>query len=193
MKITMSNVGSPFKRVSALPKAAFTSLSERVGRWSARGARTAACAAACLFAVCLGFAVFSGMKVHEDDVSSTARTDALAAVKVMVPKLLSYRADSIDDDFSDKYSMLTGAFRDEFKKLATKTVIPSAKERNITTEAEVSEAGIISNARGRAEALLFVNQKTTSATDDPKLDGSRVKVSLQKDGSDWKISGLRPV
>lgn len=131
---------------------------------------------------------------HHDSAQVSAKSSALQTARESVPLLLSYKASEIDRSFAMKYSLLTGKFLNDFRQLSEKTLIPSAKERGINTEAKVVQAAVIDNSGDSASVLVFVNQSTTTSADaSPVLDGSRVRVNLAKVDDDWKISGMQPV
>jgi len=188
--------GAPSRRqrLLAAPHTGFGRLAARTGALSPTRLRGTLAAVICAAVLAVGFLGYSVVKSIDTTGTRDAGQESVAAAKKLVPTLLSYRAENVKAQFSAKYDLLTGDFRNEFEKLATSTIIPGATERKVSTEAEVVEAGLISNSADRADVLLFVNQKTTSSdSPDATLDGSRVKVSLTKIGSGWKVSGLRPV
>jgi len=41
--------------------------------------------------------------------------------------------------------------------------------------------------------LVFLTQTTTAKGNRKSVSGSRVEVTLKRNGDDWKIAGLRPV
>lgn len=177
-----------------LPGRAFTRLAAVFGRWTDRRVKVAGTLMVVAVVAALGFGGYTIYENQQDKDLQANGQDALAAARKMVPNLLTYKADSVDQDFTQKFTMLTGKFKTEFQKLSSESIIPSAKERKIVTEAQVAESGLINHGDSKATALLFINQTTTSTDEpDPKLDGSRVKVSLEKSGDDWKISALTPV
>lgn len=163
----------------------------RLGAWRIRIVTAIVVLAFAAAAVALGI---TAHQHQQDRTAATASADALAAANRIVPDLLTYKADGIDADFAAKYKLLTGSFQGDFTKLTQQTIIPAAKQRNITTQAKVAAAGVIESTPTTASVLMFINQSTTSTDDpDPTLDGSRIRVSLTKDGDTWKVSGLQPV
>ncbi len=185
---------SRLSRLRAAPRAGSRWLAVRVGALTPTGLRAVLVAVIAASVLAVAFLGYSVIKYMETSGTRDAGEESVAAAEKLVPKLLSYKAENVESQFTAKYDLLTGDFRGEFEKLAASTIIPGATERKVTTEAEVVEAGLISNNSDHADVLLFVNQKTTSSdSPDATLDGSRVKVSLTKNGSGWKVSGLRPV
>jgi hypothetical protein len=54
-------------------------------------------------------------------------------------------------------SLLTGQFRDSYTQLINNVVIPGAKEKKITSTAQVAAAAVESLTRDKASMLVFVN------------------------------------
>ncbi|PYE12358.1 Mce-associated membrane protein [Williamsia limnetica] len=177
-----------------LPNRGFTALADVFGRWTARRVKVVGTLMVVLTAAALGFCGYAVYEDHQDEDLQASGQEALTAARTMVPNLLTYKAESVDQDFAQKFTMLTGEFKSEFEDLSVKSIIPTAKERQIVTTAQVAESGLIDHGDKKATALLFINQTTTSTDEpDPKLDGSRVKVTVEKSGDSWKISALTPV
>ncbi|MFZ2175661.1 MAG: hypothetical protein WAW17_16810 [Rhodococcus sp. (in: high G+C Gram-positive bacteria)] len=122
------------------------------------------------------------------------RQQALAQATQLVPDILSYDFNTVDEHFTDSLEHLGGDFRTQFESVSKDVIIPSAKERQVITAATVVESSIVSASPDGATVLMFLNQSTTS-TDNPapKLDGSRVQVSLHRDGESWQITEMSPV
>ncbi|GAB6919611.1 hypothetical protein JCM9803A_00610 [Rhodococcus erythropolis] len=128
------------------------------------------------------------------DEIKTARSEATAAASEQVPALLTYNAADIESTLASATQQLTGPFREQFETLADQVIIPTAKDKGVSTKAEVVESSVVTADSENVTLLLFVNQTTTTTvTPDPVLDGSRVSVALTRVGSDWYISDLKPV
>jgi Mce-associated membrane protein len=127
-----------------------------------------------------------------DDAS--ARQDAMQAARTLVPVLLSYDQKSLAADLARARRNTTGNFREDFDKLVTDVVRPTAEARHVTTSAVVSSAGVISASRDRVTVLVFVTQTSTSSVrKTPAVTGSRVKVVMARTPDHWLIAGLDPV
>lgn len=139
------------------------------------------------------FAVLAGVQAHLAASTADARADALDAAKTRVPVLLSYDKATLDEDLDRALEQTTGSFADDYEKILTEVVEPTAKRRGISTEATVSAAGVVSGDRDTVVVLLFLTQTTTAKGDRSSVSGSRVEVTLKRTGDDWKIAGLQPV
>jgi Mce-associated membrane protein len=141
----------------------------------------------------LALAVFAGVQAYVAASTADARADALDAAKTRVPVLLSYDKATLDEDLDRALDQTTGSFADDYEKILTEVVEPTAKRRGISTEASVSAAGVVSGDRDEVVVLLFMTQTTTAKGDRSSVSGSRVEVTLKRAGDDWKIAGLQPV
>lgn len=124
--------------------------------------------------------------------------DAAGAESVQVAKdstiaLLSYQPDTVEQQLSDARSLLTGEFQGAYTDLTTNVVIPGAKEKQISAVATVPAAASVSAEPNRAVVLVFVNQTVVVGADAPTDTASSVRVTLDKVGDRWLISGFDPV
>lgn len=125
--------------------------------------------------------------------------DAVAARVVQAASdgtvaLLSYAPDSMDKDFANAKSHLTGEFLDYYTRFTTQIVTPAVKTKAVKTSAAVVRKALSQLQPTSAEVLLFVNQSTTSKENpDGAFASSSVKVGLKKVGNDWLISSFDPV
>lgn len=129
---------------------------------------------------------------HRAQQLEDARYEALIAAQTRIPVLLSYQNSRLDDDLARAIEQTTGSFRDDYSKVLQGVVAPTAKERGISTQAEVTAAGVVSAKIERATILVFLTQTTTARGQRPTVSGSRVEVLMEPDGADWKIAGLQP-
>ncbi|BAH55890.1 MULTISPECIES: hypothetical protein [Rhodococcus] len=134
------------------------------------------------------------IRAHEGRSQEDTRQQALTQAAQLVPDILSYDFNTVDDHFTGSLEHLGGEFRTQFESVSKDVIIPSAKQRQVVTSATVVESSVVSASADAATVLMFLNQSTTS-TDSPapKLDGSRVQVSLHRDGDSWQITEMSPV
>jgi len=143
--------------------------------------------------VALALAVFAGLQAHRVAATSDARANAVAAAKTRVPDLLSYDKATLDEDLARALDQTTGSFTDDYEQILTEVVEPTARRRGISTHASISAAGVVSGDRDEVVVLLFLTQTTTAKGDRSSVSGSRVEVTMEREGDDWKIAGLKPV
>ena len=159
-----------------------------------------------LLFVALALAVLPGMAVvlgvaagvlqwHlvSDRETAAAVGESVQAARTAAARILSYRADTVERDFAAARSDLTGPFLDSYTELVTTSVIPAARQRQISAVAEVVGAASVSAAPDHAVALVFVNQTTTAGSGASTIYPSTVRVTLDKIGGRWLVSGFDPV
>lgn len=125
-----------------------------------------------------------------------ARAAATEAAEKSVATLLSYDHRSLPDDLSDRESLLIGPFKMEYASLVRDVVTPAAQRGQLQSQANVASIGVVDDDAGADEVrvLMFVNQTSEStASPDPMLSGSRVRVTMQNESGVWLVSELKPV
>ena len=125
--------------------------------------------------------------------ADAARQQSVAAASDITTAMLSYRADSVEQDLMAVRDRLTGSFVDSYTDLVHKVVIPGAREKKISAAAKVAAASVVSASRDHAVTLLFVNQTVTMGSGAPSDTASSVRVTLDKVGQRWLVSGFDPV
>jgi Mce-associated membrane protein len=125
--------------------------------------------------------------------AQTAQADAVKAATDGAIAMLSYQPDSAQKDLEAAQSRLTGTFRDSYATLTHDVVIPGAKQKQISAVATVPGAASKSATPNHAVVLLFIDQAITVGQDPPTNTASSVRVTLDKVGDRWLISGFDPV
>lgn len=108
--------------------------------------------------------------------------------------LLSYAPDTLDKDFANAKTHLTGDFLSYYTQFTQDIVTPAAKQKAVKTSAAVVHAAVSELNPGSATVLVFLNQTTTSKeVPDGSFTASSVKVGLTKINDSWLISAFDPV
>jgi Mce-associated membrane protein len=107
--------------------------------------------------------------------------------------MLSYQPDTVDKQLDAARDLLTGPFRSSYASLTNDVVIPGAKQRRISAVASVPAVASVTANPNHAVALVFVNQTVTVGADAPTDTASTVRVTMDKVGNRWLISGFDPV
>jgi Mce-associated membrane protein len=119
---------------------------------------------------------------------------ALDAAKTGTVALLSYSPDSLDQDFANAKSKLTGDFLSYYTQFTEQIVTPAAREKSVKTAASVVRAAVSEIEPDSAEVLVFINQTTTSKENpDGAFAASSVKVGMTKIDGTWLIESFDPV
>ncbi|WP_236724560.1 hypothetical protein [Mycobacterium avium] len=145
---------------------------------------------ALLLALAAGFLKFEDASVRDDAV---ARAESVHAATDGTIALLSYRPETVQADLDAARGRLTGTFLQAYTSLTHDVVIPGAKQKQISAVATVPAATSTSATGDHAVVLLFVNQTVVVGQDAPASTASSVRVTLDKIGGRWLISGFDPV
>lgn len=140
-----------------------------------------------------GAAGFFKWEDSSERAAKTARIESVAAAKESTIALLSYKSESVEKDLEAAKSRLTGGFKDSYSQLINDVVIPGAKKAHVSTTATIPAQASVSATPSHAVVLLFVNQTATVDKDPPADTESSVRVTLDKVGGRWLISGFDPV
>jgi Mce-associated membrane protein len=125
--------------------------------------------------------------------SRGAGIESVAAAKDSTVALLSYQPDTVDKDLRAARDRLTGGFKDSYTQLIQDVVIPGAKKQHISAVATVPAAASVSATPQHAVALLFVDQTVVVGEDAPSETSSIVRVTMDRTGGRWLISGFDPI
>jgi Mce-associated membrane protein len=135
-----------------------------------------------------------GWQDHSARQDVAAGDQAMQAACDTTAAILSYQPDTADQHLTDVTDhLLTGDFQNSYRTLITTTVIPGAKAKTVTAAATVSGSGVMSADPHHAVVLLFVDQSVTVGAEPPARTTSSVRVTLDKVGGRWLISGFQPV
>jgi Mce-associated membrane protein len=108
--------------------------------------------------------------------------------------LLSYKPDTLNQDFAAAKSHLTGDFLNYYDQFTKEVVTPAAQTKGVTTTAQVAGAAVSELNPDKAVVLVFINQATTSKErPDPAMASSSAKVSLAKVHGEWLINKFDPL
>lgn len=173
-------------------KVSKTSLS--VSNWSPRRRRLVTSALTVLTVALLATTGFLWIRHDGNNAVTDARADASASAQDKVPQLLTYDFNTVDAQLGSALDNLTGDFRGQYETLVKQVIAPAAKDKGVVTSATVAQSSVVEGAADNVKLLLFLNQSTTARDiPAPKLDGSRVTVTMQKVGAEWLIADVSPV
>jgi Mce-associated membrane protein len=130
----------------------------------------------------------------DQQTDAAAREVALEAAKSSTVALLSYSPETLDRDFANAKSNLTGEFLDYYTQFTEQIVTPAAKQKQVKTSAAVVQAAVAELQPDSAVVLVFVNQNTVSKENpDGAFAASAVKVAMEKRDGRWLINAFDPV
>nr|WP_315968793.1 hypothetical protein [Mycobacterium asiaticum] len=143
-----------------------------------------------------GVTIWLYFKYHEPD-QATSPGVARAAVNAAsdgTVAVLSYSADSLDKDFANARSHLSGDFLSYYDQFTQQIVAPAAKQKSLKTNAHVMRAAVQELHPDSAVVLVFVDQSTTTKDNpDPSMSASSVLVNLALVDGKWLITKFTPI
>lgn len=145
---------------------------------------------ALLLAMAAGFLKWADASVQEDEV---ARVESVQAAKDSTIAMLTYEAGTVEEQLRAAHDLLTGEFENSYMSLVNDVVIPGVKQQQISVTASVPAAASVSAEPNHAVVLVFVNQTAVDGKAPPTDTASSVRVTLDKIGGRWLISGFDPV
>jgi Mce-associated membrane protein len=134
---------------------------------------------------------FVWYRVHENSATDNARRAGLETSRDAARVLFSYDYRTLSKDFSAGQAFTTGKFRSEYSTTTSKVVAPLAVKQKVVVKAEVVTAGVVRATPTTVVTIVYVNQVTTSSlAAAPKIDLSRVRMTLEHIGGRWLVSNV---
>jgi Mce-associated membrane protein len=148
--------------------------------------RNAALAAA--FVVLLAATGFLGWQVLQDRQLRQASEDAQRAAVSYAQVLTSIDSDKVDENFKEVLDGATGEFKDMYSQSSVE-LRQLLVENKATARGVVEESAVQSASKDKAVVLLFVDQSVSNTKlPDPRIDRSRMKMTLEKVDGRWRAS-----
>ncbi|MCX4095207.1 hypothetical protein [Nocardia sp. alder85J] len=183
-------VADPQPPVDATPAAG----SDRAGTGrSRRLLRGGVAALAVLLIVATVFAVVFGWKLHDRNRVDDAARGAEATAQTYAVTLTSIDAQHIDENFTDVLNGATGDFKDMYSQSSTQLKALLVQNKAVS-KGRVVNASILSASENQVVVMLFVDQEVTnSASPDPRIDRSRILMTMQRVGGKWLAAKVEMV
>lgn len=121
------------------------------------------------------------------------RAEAIDEASEFTIKMLSFRPDTIERDLAGAQEMMTDDFRSGFAARARDQIIPDAKARSITAEADVPGAAALWVTPKRAAVLVFADRTLAVGSAEPAEVASSYRVTLDNVGGRWLVADFEPV
>jgi Mce-associated membrane protein len=122
---------------------------------------------------------------HQKDVAAEQALDAATKYAVV---LTSIDTNALDQNFTEVLDGSTGEFKDMYAKSSTQL-------RQLLVDNEAAAHGVVIDAAvksvttDKVEVLLFVDQSVSNlAVPDPRIDRSRIKMTMEKVDGRWLAS-----
>ncbi|MGQ0464580.1 MAG: hypothetical protein ACT4QG_04585 [Sporichthyaceae bacterium] len=139
----------------------------------------------------LVFAGWMGLKVRSDNDREDARRAVVAAANGYAVDLTTYNHSRLEADFQKVLDNSTGTFRSEYTAASASLRELIAKFKATATGKVLDSAVVLSSDEDNAVVLLFVDQTVANSNSkEPRVDRSRMKMGLEKQGGRWLINAL---
>ncbi len=131
---------------------------------------------------------YGGWKLYENHAIDQAEQQAVATAKDYAVTLTSIDSGSIDQNFTDVLGGATGEFKDMYSR-SSNQLKQMLVDNKATSKGVVIDAGVKSATTDRVVVMLFVDQSiTNSASPEPRVDRSRVLMTMEKVDGRWLAS-----
>jgi Mce-associated membrane protein len=136
----------------------------------------------------LAGAGFFGWQFWQQHQLDQAREGAQRSAVSYAQVLTSVDSNNVDDNFKQVLDGATGEFKDMYSKSSVELrqllIENKASAHGVVVESAVQEA-----SKDRAVVLLFVDQSVANTKlPDPRIDRSRMKMTLEKVDGSWRAS-----
>jgi len=131
--------------------------------------------------------VLGWMVFHERQLNA-ARDEAQRAAVSYAQILTSIDSAKVDDNFKQVLDGATGEFKDMYSQSSVE-LRQLLVENKATAHGVVIESAVQTASKDRAVVLLFVDQSVSNTKlPDPRIDRSRMKMTMEKIDGQWRAS-----
>jgi Mce-associated membrane protein len=131
---------------------------------------------------------FFGWKFWQQHQLDQAREAAQRSAVSYAQVLTSVDSNNVDDNFKQVLDGATGEFKDMYSKSSVE-LRQLLIENKATAHGVVVESAVQEASKDRAVVLLFVDQSVANTKlPDPRIDRSRMKMTLEKVDGSWRAS-----
>ncbi|MBH0778037.1 hypothetical protein [Nocardia bovistercoris] len=138
--------------------------------------------------VALVLAIVFGWKLKQDNNTEDAAAAGLAAARAYAVTLTSVDSGNLDRDFTAVLDGSTGEFKDMYTR-SSGQLRQLLLDNKATGKGTVLDAAVKSASPTKVEVLLFIDQTVTNtASADPRVDRSRVAMTMELVDGRWLAS-----
>ncbi|MBP2192949.1 Mce protein [Nocardia goodfellowii] len=150
--------------------------------------RIGAGAVAVLAVVATVTATVFGWKLHDREEIDTAARQASTIAQDYAVKLTSIDSQHIDQNFADVLAGATGEFKEMYAQ-SSDQLKSLLVQNKAASRGRVVDASVKSASKDRVEVMMFVDQQVTNAlSTDPRIDRSRILMTMERVGGHWLAS-----
>lgn len=122
--------------------------------------------------------------------SITARDTGMQGAASLTKRVLSYDWKTLDADMSTAQAVLAPSIRSQYVA-SLDGVRAQTVKNHVRLSATIASTSIISASTTKVQALVFVDQTTTARSPTrPRLDQTRVRVTLTRHDGTWRLSRM---
>ena len=140
------------------------------------------------FVVLLGAAGFLGWQLWQERQIADASEQARHAAESYAQVLTSIDSAKVDENFDAVLDGATGEFKDMYSQSSAQ-LRQLLIDNKATARGVVLESAVQSASKDKAVVLLFVDQSVSNTNvPDPRIDRSRVKMTMEYVDGRWRAS-----
>ena len=144
-----------------------------------------------LLAASVAVSGFLGWQLWQEHQEQQAGQQALQAAVIYAGALTSLDANNVDQNFREVLEGATGEFKDMYTR-------SSVHLRQLLIDNKASAHGVVvqsaiqSQSANQVVVLLFIDQTVTNTSaPDPRIDRSRIKMTMEKVDGRWRASKVQ--
>jgi Mce-associated membrane protein len=144
-----------------------------------------------LLVASLAVSGYLGWRQWQDHQVKAAAEQAQQAAIAYAQVLTSIDSNKVDDNFKQVLDGATGEFKDMYTQSSVK-LRQLLIDNKATAHGVVVDSAIQSESTDRVVVLLFIDQTVTNtAAPDPRIDRSRIKMTMEKVDGRWRASKVQ--
>lgn len=144
-----------------------------------------------LLVAALAVSGFLGWRQWQDHQLKVAGEQAQQAAIAYAQVLTSIDSNKVDENFRQVLDGATGEFKDMYTQSSVK-LRQLLIDNKATAHGVVVDSAIQSESADRVVVLLFIDQTVTNtAAPDPRVDRSRIKMTMEKVDGRWRASKVQ--
>lgn len=144
-----------------------------------------------LLVASLAVSGFLGWRQWQEHQVKAAGEQAQQAAIAYAQVLTSIDSNKVDENFKQVLDGATGEFKDMYTQSSVK-LRQLLIDNKATAHGVVVDSAIQSASTGKAVVLLFIDQTVTNtAAPDPRIDRSRIKMTMEKVDGRWRASKVQ--
>jgi Mce-associated membrane protein len=144
--------------------------------------------AVAVFVAALAASGFFGWQLWQDKQVEQASQQAQQAAVTYAQVLTSIDANKVDENFAQVLDGATGEFKDMYSQSSVQ-LRQLLIDNKATAHGVVVDSAVQSAARDKVVVLLFVDQSVSNTSvPDPRVDRSRIKMTMEKVDGQWRAS-----